>query len=289
MKKIVLATMLAAFGTASVADVMINGKYKGKISEDSSTGNYTYNGDLDLTLKGKAGDTVFTSTFENIGKSGTTEVKVKQTYIESPIADIIDFKGGTYKSKNGKGLLQENSTKNRMKFSTDLGAFNASVMQVSGESKQEYTVSTNVGPATVMVQNVADDKRFVTVQGEFAGASLLFETQEASAGKRNMGVQAGVKVGDLAVNGVVIKVEDNTGMTQTDGIIGDISDANNGSTITGVVASTTTDLGKITGKYITKNDKNTIIGKLNVDNWEFGATKEEDKDVAVDASITVKF
>ena len=270
MKKIVLATMLAAFGTASVADVMINGKYKGKISEDSSTGNYTYNGDLDLTLKGKAGDTVF-------------------LWTGSQLADIIDFKGGTYKSKNGKGLLQENSTKNRMKFSTDLGAFNASVMQVSGESKQEYTVSTNVGPATVMVQNVADDKRFVTVQGEFAGASLLFETQEASAGKRNMGVQAGVKVGDLAVNGVVIKVEDNTGMTQTDGIIGDISDANNGSTITGVVASTTTDLGKITGKYITKNDKNTIIGKLNVDNWEFGATKEEDKDVAVDASITVKF
>ncbi len=79
MKKLVLAATLATFTTATLADIMITGKYKGKISEDSTTKNYKYVGDLDLTLKGKAGDTTFTSTFENIGKNGATAVTVKQS------------------------------------------------------------------------------------------------------------------------------------------------------------------------------------------------------------------
>lgn len=288
MKKLILAATMATLATASMADVMITGKYEGKISEDSTTGNMKYNGDLDLTLKGKVGDTVYTSTFENIGKSGSTAVTVKQSYITTDIMGL-DFKGGTYKSKNGKGLLQENTTKNRMKVGTEMGGFGASITQVSGESNTDVTLSTTVGPATVMVQNVADDTRFITANADLGGVSLLFETQEASAGKTNMGVQAGMSVGALDVTGVYIDVEDSTGVFQTDGIVGDVSDANDGTTVTGVVVSTSTDFGKVTGKHITKNDKNTIVGKLNIDNWEFGASKTEDEDAVFDASITVRF
>lgn len=289
MKNLLLATAMATLTTASMADLSITGKYKGKISEDSTTKNYKYVGDLDLTLKGKAGDTIFTSTFENIGKSADKTVKVKQSYIETPITDTINFKGGTYKSTKGKGLLQESSTKDRMQFSTDVGGISASVMQVSNESKQEVTLSTTVGPATVTVENISNDTRFITVQSELGGVSLLAEVQEASAGKTNKGLQAGISVGSIALTGVVIDVQDASGVFQTDGILGDISDANDNSTVKGVVAVTQIGENTVTGKYITKNNLNTMVGKLNVGLWELAATKTENTDAKFDASITVKF
>jgi hypothetical protein len=289
MKNLVLVATMATFATSALADLSITGKYKGKISKDSTTQNYKYNGDLDLTIKGRTGDTQMTSTFENIGKNGSTDVTVKQVYIETTVVEGIDFKGGTYKSKNGNGLLQENTTKNRMKLSTNVGGISASVTQVSGESKQSYTLSTNIGPATVTVQDAFEDTRFVTVQSDLAGVSLLLEAQEASAGKTNIGVQAGVTIGNVNLTGVYVDVQDGTGIFQTDGIVDDISDANNGSTVTGIVATTETGLGKVTGKYINKNDLNIIVGKVNVGNWEFGASKTENTDAVFDASITVKF
>jgi hypothetical protein len=104
-----------------------------------------------------------------------------------------------------------------------------------------------------------------------------------------MGVQASVSVGAINLTGVYIDVKDSAGIFQTDGIIGDISDANSDSTVTGVVATTQIGLGKVTGKYITKNNLNTVVGKLNVNNWEFGASKTENKDAVFDAAITLKF
>ena len=290
MKKLVLATALATVASAATAEIMINGKYKGKISEDTS-GSYKYVNDLDLTIKGKFGDTVMVSTFENIGKTGddNKDVLVKQIYIESAMGDVLNFKGGTYKSKNGKGLLQENTTKTRMKVSTELGGISASIMQVSGESDQQLSLSTKVGGTTFTVQNVTDDTRFFTLQGDLGGISLLVEAQEASPGNTNIGVQAGITAGALDLTGVYIDVQDTAGVFQYDGIIGKIADANSGSTVTGFVASTKTDFGKVTGKYITKNDLNTVVGKLNVGIWEFGASKTENDDAVFDASIKIKF
>ena len=284
----VLAAAMATLATASMADIMLTGKYKGKMSEDSTTGNMKYNGDLDLTLKGKAGDTVFTSTFENIGKNGTTAVTVKQSYIETDLMGL-DFKGGTYKATNGNGLLQESTTKNRVKVGTAMGGFDASVTQVSEDGNATVSLSTTVGPATVTVQDVANSTRFVTVGADMGGVNMLVETQEASTGKRNTGVQAGVSVGAFDLTGVYIDVKDGTGVFQTDGIVGDVSDANDGTTVKGIVASTGTAFGKVTTKYITKNSLNTVVGKLNVDNWEFGASKTENADTAYDASVTIKF
>ena len=284
----VLAAAMATLATASMADVMITGKYKGAFSENSD-GNMKYNGDFDLTLKGKAGDTVYTSTFENIGKSGSTAVTVKQSYIETPIGDMLSFKGGTYKATDGKGLLQESTTKNRMKLSAEVGGVSASATNISEDGNTSIALSTKVGPATVTVQNVTNDTRFITVGADLGGVSLLVETQEASAGKRNTGVQAGISAGGFDLTGVYIDVKDGTGVFQTDGIVGDVSDANDGTTVKGIVASTGTDFGKVTTKYITKNNLNTVVGKLNVGKWEFSTSKTENADAVNSASVTVRF
>jgi len=290
MKKLVLATALATLITVSFADVMISGKYEGKIKEDSTTGNYTYTSDIDLTLKGKVGDTVMTSTFENIGKSTSDKtVKVKQVFIETPITEGLNFKGGTYKFTNGTGLLQESTTKDRMNLNATFGGVNAGVTQVSNTGDSEYNFSGKLGPATVTVNDAMEDDRFITVTGEMGGAKIVFESQEYSTGKTNTGVSAGLSVGAIDLTGVYLDVQDTAGVFQTDGIIGDVSDANSGTTVTGVVASTNTSFGKVTGKHITKNDINSMVGQVQVGNWKLTATKPENADAKFEASLKVKF
>lgn len=290
MKKLVLATALATMATVSFADVSISGKYQGTIKEDSTTGNYTYTNDLDLTLKGKVGDTVMTSTFENIGKdTSDSSVKVKMVYIETPLTDGINFKGGTFRHKNGTGLLQESSTKTRMRVTGDLGDFNVGVTQESNTGDSEYSFGGKLGPATVTVYDAMEDDRFITVTGEMGGVNLAYETQEYSAGKTNTGVSAGLSVGGIDLTGVYLDVQDTAGVFQTDGVIGNVSDANNGTTVTGFVASTDTSFGKVTGKHITKNDINTLVGQVQVGDWKFTTTKPENADATYSASIKVSF
>jgi len=289
MKKLVLATALATMASVSFADVMISGKYEGKMKEDSTTGNYTYTSDLDLTLKGKVGDTVMTSTFENIGKKADKSVLVKQVFIETPIGDIAKFKGGTYKYTQGKGLLQESTTKDRMNISSDFGPVGVGLTQVSNTGDTEVTLSTNLGPVSVKIDDATEDTRFITATGELGGAKVVFESQEYSAGKTNMGISAGASVGDISLTGVYLDVQDTAGVFQTDGILGDVSDANSGTTVTGVVASTKVDFGTVTGKYITKNDINSMVGQLQVGNWKLTATKPENADAKFEASLKVKF
>ena len=289
MKKLVLATALATMATVSFADVMITGKYEGKMKEDSTSGNYTYTSDLDLTLKGKVGDTVMTSTFENIGKKTDKSVLVKQVYIETPITEGLNFKGGTYKYTQGTGLLQESTTKDRMNVNATLGGINAGITQVSNTGDSEYTLGGTVGPVTVKVDNAFDDTRFITATGELGGTKVVFESQEYSAGKTNMGISAGASVGDISLTGVYLDVQDTAGVFQTDGILGDVSDANSGTTVTGVVASTKVDFGTVTGKYITKNDINSMVGQLQVGNWKLTATKPENADAKFEASLKVTF
>jgi len=93
----------------------------------------------------------------------------------------------------------------------------------------------------------------------------------------------------MTVTGVVIDVEDTAGVTQDDGILGDVSDAANGKTVKGVVASTDTTVGTVTGKFIDKNDLNTYVAELERGVWTFGHSKTENADGVTTAEINVSF
>jgi len=210
--------------------------------------------------------------------------------METKVIDGINFKGGNYKGQNGTGLLQKKSSAtNKMKVSTDVAGFGVAVNQVSGSGTSTYDVAGKVGPADVTIQNATNDTRYITVGGELQGITVVYESQEASTGNTNMGVSASATVGGIDVTGVYVDVQDASGITQDDGILGDISDANADTTVTGIVASTGTEFGTVTGKYITKNDLNTMVGKIKVGDIEYGVSKTENADAVFDAKLTVTF
>ena len=288
MKNLFTAIAIASLTTATFADVSITGAYEGTVTENTTTSNYEYSQDLDITVRGKMGDTTVTATFEDM--TGGSTVTSKQVYMETKVIDGINFKGGNYKGQNGTGLLQKKSSAtNKMKVSTDVAGFGVAVNQVSGTGTSTYDVAGKVGPADVTIQNATNDTRYITVGGELQGIKVVFESQEASTGNTNMGVSASATVGGIDVTGVYVDVQDASGITQDDGILGDISDANADTTVTGIVASTGTEFGTVTGKYITKNDLNTMVGKIKVGDIEYGVSKTENADAVFDAKLTVTF
>ena len=285
-KNIMLAALFAA-GAAS-ADISINGSYEGTFTEGGAA---TYAQDLDLTLVGSAGGAKVTVMMEDL--TGGSTVTTSQVFVEAGI-EGLDFKGGNYKSQNGSGLLQaESATTNQFEVGTSIAGASVTVGQVSGEGSATIDAGFEVAGLDIDVQNVSNTDRFITVVANFFGFGTTIETQETATG-RNTAVSAntGLIISETAtinVTGVYIDVEDTAGVTQDDGILGDISDAATGSIVRAGVASLETDLGTVTGKYIIKNDLDTYVAELERGIMEYGYSKTEDEDGVLSAKLTVSF
>ena len=290
-KNLIAAAVAATMSTASFAAANISGNYEGTVT-DGNPGASTFAQDLDLTIKGSVDGTSITATIEDL--SGGDTVTTNELYVETSI-EGLGFKGGKSKGQNGAGLLQKKSSAtNKIKLSTDVAGFGIAVSQASGDANATADVSASIAGVDVVVQNLTNDSRFITASTSVAGLDLNLETQEYSTGKTNTGMTASTAVAlsestSVGVAGVYIDVEDTAGVTQDDGILGDISDANSNSEIKAGVVTLGTDLGDVTGKLINKNDKDTYVAELERGIWTFGYSKTEDTDAVATAKIEVSF
>ena len=180
-----------------------------------------------------------------------------------------------------------------MQVGLDVTGVNVVVGQVSGAGKATVDAAATVAGLEVSAENVTATDRLITVVANFFGFNTTVETQETSVA-RNTAVSAGLDVSiaegtSVALTGVYIDVKDAAGVTQDDGILGDISDATTGSTVKGAVASLNTAVGNVTGKYSVKNDKNTITAEVERGVWTLGHTKTEDTSGVTTAKINVAF
>ena len=272
--------------TSASAGFFLTGDYEGTISE-GNPGAATYAQDLDITMVGEIADgTKVTATFENL--TGGSTVNSTQVFVETAI-EGIDFKGGNYKSQNGSGLLQATSdVTNQMEVGFDVAGSGVTVGQVSGVGKATVDTSLTVAGLTVKAQNVTDTTRFVTISTTIAGLEVTAETQKTVTGRNTAG-SVGTTVAGVNVTGVMVDVEDTAVVTQDDGILGDISGAVDGKTVKGVVASTSTTLGLVTGKYINMNELDTYVAEVERGVWTFGYAKTENADGITTGKINVAF
>lgn len=283
-KNIMLAALFAA-GAAS-ADISINGSYEGTFTEGGAA---TYAQDLDLTLVGSTDNAKVTVMMEDL--TGGSTVTTSQVFVEAGI-EGLDFKGGNYKSQNGSGLLQaESDTTNQFEVGTTIAGASVTVGQVSGDGNATVDAGFEVSGLDINVQNVSGTDRFITVVANFFGFGTTIETQETATG-RNLAVALDTSIAfdestNIDLTSVYMDVKDAAGVTQDDGILGDVSDASG--IVKGAVATLNTSIGAVTGKFITKNDKSTYVGELSRGVWTFGHTKTEDSDGVTTAKINVSF
>ena len=286
MKKLLIAGVVASMSLTAVADVSLIGKWKSTITNDN--GPSTLVNDLDLTLKGKVNnDTMITTTFENIGKTDSNTVEVKQMYIQTSI-EGLDAKIGKSKGQDGKGLLQDvSAVSNKITLSTNVGGINVSATQKSGDGNATADISGEFGGVFLSAENVLNSNRFLTGSLSVGNIDILAERQKTTVGT-NTGIQLSTTMVGGALTGVYIDVEDTIGVTH-DGILENISDANNGSTVKGAVVSLPTLLGDVTGKYIVKNDLSTVRAELNRGNMTYIYSKTENTDSVLKAELSVTF
>ena len=286
MKKITALFAAATITTSSLAGVFINGNYKGTFT-DGNPGAASYAQDLDLTLVGEVSPgTSVTMTMENL--TGGSVVTATTAFIETEI-EGLNFKGGNYKSQNGSGLLQKKGlVTNQMQLSTSVGGASVAVNQVSGDGNATADVALDVAGVSLNAQNVANSNRFVTASADLGGLEVSVERQATTTGTNTAGAVT-ADLGAVTVTAVMVDVNDATNVTQDDGVLGDISDAVNGKDLNGVVVTTATVLGDVTGKYINKNDATTMVGKLKRGVVEYAYSKTENVDGVFSAEINVAF
>ena len=275
MKNTIL--IAALFAVSANAAVTITGDYEGKFTDGHGA---TFAQDLDLTMVGSTEGASVTVMMEDL--TGGSTVTANQVFVEAGV-EGLNFKGGNYKTSNGSGILQKSGAVTNQ-FSLEYQG--VSVNQVSGAAKQTVDASLEYQGVAVDVQDVSASDRFITAAFDFFGFGMTVETQETTTG-RNTGVTAGFGTNGVNVTGVYIDVKDAAGVTQDDGLVGDISSV--ATDVKAGVASMDTVAGTVTGKYIVKDDKNTYVGELERGIWTVGYTKEEDVDGVFDAKLNVSF
>jgi len=281
-KKILMATVVATSMTAN-AEFGITGDYEGTWTDGGAA---TFAQDLDLTLVGSTEGAKVTVMMEDL--TGGSTVTTNKVFVEAGV-EGLDLKAGNYKTQNGSGVLQKKSAvANQFEIGTDVAGFGVSVGQVSGDGNATVDASVTVAGVDLSVQNVANSDRFVTAKLDVAGVDLTTETQNTSVG-RNTAFVATTTAGGFDVTGVMIDVNDATVITQDDGVLGDISDATNGKDLNGVVVTTASTLGTVTGKYINKNDATTYVGKLERGIMEYAYSKTENVDGVASVKLKVTF
>ena len=288
MNKNIMALIAATtITTTASAGFFLTGDYEGTIS-DGNPGAATYAQDLDITMVGTndAGTSV-TAKFENL--TGGSTVTANQVYIESAI-EGISFKGGNYKGQNGAGLMQATSAvTNQMEVAFDAaGIAGVTVGQASGDGNATVDASLTVAGVALNVQNASNSNRYVSASATVGGLEVNAERQVTTTGTNTAG-SVGATIGGMNATVVMVDVNDTAGITQDDGILGDITNAVNGKDVTGVVVSTATTVGLVTGKYIDKNDATTLVGELTRGVWTLGHSKTENVDGVTTAKINVTF
>jgi len=283
-KNLLIAALFAA--TSANAAMTITGDYEGTFTDGGAA---TYAQDLDLTLVGSTDGAKVTVMLEDL--TGGTAVSTNQVFVETGF-EGLNFKGGNYKSQNGSGLMQTTSAVvNQFEAGFSVAGAGITLGQTSGDGNATVDAGFSVSGMDVNVQNAAEDNRFITVVANFFGFGTTVETQETTTG-RNTALALDTSIAfdestDVALTGVYMDVKDSVGVTQDDGILGDVSDASG--TVKGAVASLNTSIGTVTGKYVVKNDLNTVTAELERGIWTLGHTKTEGTDGATTAKINVAF
>jgi hypothetical protein len=287
--KNLIAVLAATSMTASIAGVEISGNYEGTFTDGA--GASTYAQDLDLTLVGSTEGAKVTIMLEDL--TGGSSVNATQVFVEADLEGVA-IKAGNYESQNGSGLMQKSSAvANQFEVATSIAGASLTLGQVSGDGNATIDASLEIAGIDVTVQNVTATDRFITVVANFLGLGVTAETQSTTVGRNTaVSVSSNIALSEtsaISATSVMVVVNDATALTQDDGILGDISGANNGSTVKGGVLSTATSIGTLTGKMYNINSATTYVAEVERGALTVGYTKTDNVDGVFDAKINVAF
>ena len=193
-KQLLIAAVAATMTSAAMADISITGdakfEYQNKDYSNTATpGSNTTNTEVNLSVKGKTGDTSVVADIEinTHGKTTTANtLDVENLYMATKIGDI-SIKAGNY-SSGTSGILGEidngNRATNKVHLSTSMGgvsvyagdsgaASGVGATQVKGN--MYYGASTTVGGFKVEAKHNSPTQDSFAISGDVAGFGVRLE------------------------------------------------------------------------------------------------------------------
>jgi hypothetical protein len=274
-KQLLIAAVAASMTSVAMADISISGAYEVKVKH--TTGAATVTGaDMDLTIKGKSGSETVTATISNLdSKSALT---VGQLFATTTVEGLA-LKVGTYKTLKGNGLTYKKTNKARFGLTTSVAGVGVGVTHTSEDGNASVTLSGNVGGMKVKLQNAMNSGRTLSVSGDVAGIALAVENNDVTTA-------FSVSKEISGVDFTYASIEADAGVaTQDDGIFGNIAGAES---VSGVVASMGTNLGKVTVKSYSVDASDTKKITLSRGNVAY-TYADVDGTTSVDAKVKFKF
>jgi len=234
MKKLIAAAVATSVSAIAFADVSITGNanYEYFHKEDSGYNTNYADTEINLSIKGKSGDTTVVANFEvDSHGDASTALDIEDTYITSKIGDV-NVKAGNFASGTtalGGEIDQGGRATNKVDFNTTLGtakvgyaqAFGGSATDADGTDSAAIYASMPIGGVNFSVKEQSDTYTIMGLSGAFSGVDFRVEQKDndSSATGDVLFYNVGTKLGDIDVSYAVIDADKAGAVTEGDSAI----------------------------------------------------------------------
>jgi hypothetical protein len=232
-KQMIAAAVAASVSAVAVADISITGNanYEYFQTETTSgTTTHTSDTEVNLSFKGKNGDTSVVANLElDTHGGGSTALDVEDTYLTTKIGDI-NVKAGNFASGTsalGGEIDAGGRSTSKMDLSTEIAGVklgyavgssdtgDAGAAATLADNAQTISVSTKVAGWNVAAKQDPNAYTIYGVNGEVAGISVRAETKNSKTANSDVTfLDLRTKVGDVTVGYAMIDAD-------TSGLVGE--------------------------------------------------------------------
>jgi len=227
MKKLIAAAVATSVSAIAFADVSITGNANYEYFHKEDSGINTNYGDteINLSVKGKSGDTSVVANFEvtDHGQTATaTALDIEDTYITTKVGDV-SIKAGNFASGTtalGGEIDQGSRATNKMSATTKIGGATIGYHVASASATDDtyntdgaaVTASMNIGGVQVDVKEQSDSYTLIGAKGSAAGINYRVESWDSDTANSDvLFYEVGTKLGDIDVSYAAIDA-DTTGL-----------------------------------------------------------------------------
>jgi hypothetical protein len=228
MKKLIAAAVATSVSAIAFADVSITGNanYEYFHKEDSGINTNYADTEINLSVKGKTGDTSVVANFEVTNHGSTAgsnnSLDVEDTYLTTKVGDV-SIKAGNFASGTtalGGEIDQGSRATNKMSATTKIGGATIGYHVASASATDDVyntdgaaiTASMNIGGVQLDVKEQSDSYTLIGAKGSVAGINYRVENWDSDTANSDvLFYEVGGKLGAVDVSYAAIDA-DTTGL-----------------------------------------------------------------------------
>jgi hypothetical protein len=235
MKKLIAAAVATSVSAIAFADVSITGNanYEYFHKEDSGYNTNYADMEINLSVKGKSGDTQVVANFEidDHGTDGSTTIDVEDTYLTTKIGDV-NVKAGNFASSTtalGGEIDQGGRVTSKIDLNTMIGSakvgyavgMDSTDTDVYGTDSAAVYAEMPIGGINFRIKDDSDSYTIMGASGSFSGVDFRIEQKDndSSATGDVLFYNVGTKLGDIDVSYAAIDADKTGAVKEGDSAI----------------------------------------------------------------------